>query len=404
MHDVMGANAPAMWFTFPATPNGIVGEGTGNDCYAIMEDAVRRGIKIRGVNMMTMYFGSHYMPPGSLDMAAPCISASEGLKKQLQAIYLKSAGIHLSDSSAYEMVGICPMIGRSNIDGNPEQEVFRIQDAEKVLSYAFEKGVGQLTYWALTRDRSGATFDLPNGTGMNTGDYAYAHVFDRYNGGWTPTPPPVLPPVVPPVIPPVPPSLHPPSNLRETGRTTNSISLSWNPSYTANISGYRIYRNNVIIGNILPNVSSYTDTGLLPGTSYSYAVASYDNYGGEATSNTITASTEVQAVIPPQPPTPPQGQGFSYRVIGEGSNRQTIVITNRSSSNISSGWRLHFNFNGTSPNIEWPANWALPGANSFDTTVNGALNAGGSVSIPMGAGANTRIYDLAVNGMLANRE
>ena len=328
MQDVMGADFPDIWFTFPATPNGIVGEGTGNDCYAIMEDAVKIGLRVRGVNMMTMYFGSHYIPLGTVDMAAPCISAAEGLKEQLKKIYRNSGGVNLTDQQAYQMIGVCPMIGRSNIDGNPAQEVFRPEDARTLLNYAQRVGLGQLTFWALTRDRSGATFDLPNGTGMDTGEYTYTHIMNPYNanagdgGGYVPPPPVIPPPPPPPPQPEIPNPPPPPPP-------------------------------------------------------------------------------------PPQPEIPnppPQAGGISYTVSGEGSNRLALVVRNNSGNALPNGWRLQLNYAGSAPTVEWPAGWAMGVGGGLSTTVNGTLNSGGTVTIPMGAGASTIITNVMANGVAANRQ
>jgi len=110
-------------------------------------------------------------------------------------------------------------------------------------------------------------------------------------------------------LPPQPPALGAPSNLREISMTENSIGLAWNiPVSMANVQGFRVYRNNAVVATMGTGVTSFTDTGLTPNTSYSYRVASFDNLGNEASSNTITAST-VQTVPPPVPPPGPEIPG-----------------------------------------------------------------------------------------------
>jgi hypothetical protein len=116
-----------------------------------------------------------------------------------------------------------------------------------------------------------------------------------------------------------------------------------------------------------------------------------------AAESNIINSTTSQTVSPPQ-------GGLFYRVTGEGTNRQTLTITNRSGENIATKWSLQFDFSGTAPNIEWPADWTSPSGGRINTTVNGALNNNGSVPVPMNVGLNTRISNVMVNGILAVRE
>lgn len=75
-----------------------------------------------------------------------------------------------------------------------------------------------------------------------------------------------------------------PSNLGATPNAT-SIMLNWTAS-TDNygVTGYIVKRNGVTIGT--PSTSSFTDTGLTPGTTYAYSIQAYD-----AAANTSTAVT-----------------------------------------------------------------------------------------------------------------
>ena len=74
-----------------------------------------------------------------------------------------------------------------------------------------------------------------------------------------------------------------PTGLAANGITANSIAISWNASTDlpspggTGVGGYYVYRN----GNTTPfatvtNGTSFTDTGLTPGTAYSYQVAAFD--------------------------------------------------------------------------------------------------------------------------------
>ncbi len=177
MQDRLGEDAPDVWFTFPVLPSGLVGKGTGNDAYHVLEDAVKKGVKVRGVNIMTMCFGYAIVTDPS-DMSIPVIQASESLKNQIMEIYTNN-GVTITESEAYRMVGLTPMIGVSY----QPQEIFTVLDAQKVLEYAQTKGIGMLSYWALTRDKtgSGSGADLATGSQIPQKDYEFALTWNKYN-------------------------------------------------------------------------------------------------------------------------------------------------------------------------------------------------------------------------------
>lgn len=92
-----------------------------------------------------------------------------------------------------------------------------------------------------------------------------------------------------------PPSI--PANLTATAISTSQINLSWNASTddTA-VSGYRVFRDNVFVATT--TITTYSDTGLSPSTSYSYTVSAFDvviNISG--LSNIATATTLDETII-----------------------------------------------------------------------------------------------------------
>ncbi|MHB8062632.1 MAG: discoidin domain-containing protein [Ruminiclostridium sp.] len=58
------------------------------------------------------------------------------------------------------------------------------------------------------------------------------------------------------------------------------MNLRWNKS-TENIgvTGYRVYRNGNLVGDVAATTTTYSDTGLTANTSYSYTVLAYDAAG-----------------------------------------------------------------------------------------------------------------------------
>ncbi|GAM24515.1 hypothetical protein SAMD00019534_076900 [Acytostelium subglobosum LB1] len=85
----------------------------------------------------------------------------------------------------------------------------------------------------------------------------------------------------------------PPSNLAVTGTTDSSVTLSW--SAGNGTTTYNVVRD----GSNIASVSglTYTDTGLTPGTSYTYAVVGVNSSGtaSTATPSVIATTTGVNA-------------------------------------------------------------------------------------------------------------
>ncbi|SDC69894.1 poly(3-hydroxybutyrate) depolymerase [Cupriavidus sp. YR651] len=81
----------------------------------------------------------------------------------------------------------------------------------------------------------------------------------------------------------------PPTGLAVTGTTTTSVSLSWGAVTGA--TSYNVYRNGSQVGS--STTTTYTDTGLIAGTTYSYAVTEVDpSLGESAKSTSINATTQ----------------------------------------------------------------------------------------------------------------
>lgn len=82
-----------------------------------------------------------------------------------------------------------------------------------------------------------------------------------------------------------------PGNLRSTAVSSNSLSLAWNAS-TDNVAvtSYRIYRNGTQISTTAN--TTYTDSTVAAGTTYSYTVSAYDAAGNN------TTSVALQVAIP----------------------------------------------------------------------------------------------------------
>ncbi|MFD2670873.1 carbohydrate binding domain-containing protein [Marinicrinis sediminis] len=85
-----------------------------------------------------------------------------------------------------------------------------------------------------------------------------------------------------------------PAGLQASAQSSTAIQLSWNAATdNVGVQGYKVYRGGSQIATV--SGTSYTDTGLSAGTSYSYTVKAYDAAGNEsASSSTATATTSAQ--------------------------------------------------------------------------------------------------------------
>lgn len=90
-----------------------------------------------------------------------------------------------------------------------------------------------------------------------------------------------------------------PSNLQAAAISSSQIDLTWTASTdNVGVTGYKIYRDGTQITTTTN--TSYSDTGLSPSTTYSYAVSAYDAAGNESAQSTASqAATDSGAFEPP---------------------------------------------------------------------------------------------------------
>ncbi|MEV4069112.1 glycosyl hydrolase family 18 protein [Nonomuraea fuscirosea] len=82
-----------------------------------------------------------------------------------------------------------------------------------------------------------------------------------------------------------------PGNLRSTGVTNNSVALAWNAATdNVGVTGYEVYRGGSLVTTVTG--TTYTNTGLNAGTSYTYTVRARDAAGNRSgESNSVSATT-----------------------------------------------------------------------------------------------------------------
>jgi len=124
-----------------------------------------------------------------------------------------------------------------------------------------------------------------------------ATVLSACGGGETTasTPPPPEPPVTPSPSP-VPDTQPPtaPANFRATATSAFTVSLTWQAA-TDNVGvvTYRVLRNGAQVGT--STTTSFSDSGLTPATTYTYAVAAVDAAGNVSASSAAAQATTLAA-------------------------------------------------------------------------------------------------------------
>lgn len=78
-----------------------------------------------------------------------------------------------------------------------------------------------------------------------------------------------------------------PTNLSTTAIGSSRINLNWD--LVAGAVSYKIYRGGIFIGSASANF--YNDTGLFPGTTYTYTVSAVNSFGGESFQCTPVSTT-----------------------------------------------------------------------------------------------------------------
>jgi chitinase len=116
--------------TIPVLQSGPDGNGI-----AFLRAARNSGTRIDLVNIMAMDYGG----PVS-DMGSAAISAARGTLSAARDVWA---------SFGYGQLGITPMIGQNDQAG----EIFTLDDARSLVSFADSHGVGRLAIWSVGRDQ-----------------------------------------------------------------------------------------------------------------------------------------------------------------------------------------------------------------------------------------------------------
>ncbi|HZS76792.1 MAG TPA: carbohydrate-binding protein [Ktedonobacteraceae bacterium] len=168
-------------FTLPVLPSGLTQDGLN-----LVQNAVQNGVSISVVNIMAM---DYYCC--SSDMGQNAIDAANSTYNQLQGII---------PNMSWSMIGVTPMIGVND----DTAEVFTEQDAQRLVTFAEQNHLGELSFWSEGRDNGGC----PNGSvsptcsGIQQNAFDFSSIFGQFagnggggggGGGSTPTPTPTSP-------------------------------------------------------------------------------------------------------------------------------------------------------------------------------------------------------------------
>lgn len=167
-------------YTLPTTAQGLE-----ERAMEVLDSAVRNGVELDVVNIMTMNYNDGIIYDGQggrPTMGQVAINAvlggdfRDGLFVQLKET-LAAHDIAKTDDQIWSMIGITPMIGVN--DGENGKDIFTLADAQTVLNFAKNHDIGQIGYWSIGRDRN------PNHavglsewhSGIGQSPYAFAKVF-----------------------------------------------------------------------------------------------------------------------------------------------------------------------------------------------------------------------------------
>jgi fibronectin type 3 domain-containing protein len=113
--------------------------------------------------------------------------------------------------------------------------------------------------------------------------------------------------------------------------------------------GFRIQRSTngvtfAVLINVAANVTTYTDSGLTPGTTYYYRVGSF-NFCGHSNDGTASATT-LPSSTPTPTPTPCQAPAAPTNLVATATSSSQIALSWTDNSNNEMGFRIQRSTNG----------------------------------------------------------
>jgi hypothetical protein len=154
-----------------------------------------------------------------------------------------------------------------------------------------------------------------------------------------------------------------PQNLSATAVSSSQIDLSWNASTdNVGVTGYKLYRDNVLVGTSATN--AYSDTGLAAGTLHHYEVSAFDAASNESARSAPASATTHQVIVT-------AGLIAEWR-FDDGSGEQ---ITDHSGSG------FHARLGPTSGADSNEPTWSATGVDATISHVNNYITTGSTLGI-----------------------
>ncbi len=166
----------AVWLTVPVEPTGLQ-----DDAMSVISSMLAHRVAIAGINVMTMDFSQP--PADGTSMLGLVESALDSAHAQLAKL-LPRYGVQLRAAQIWQRLGATVMIGQNNVRG----ESFTAGDAQGLVRFAAQNGLGRVSMWSLNRDsQCGSSFPetgLISNTCSGTPQSAleFASIFSRLAG------------------------------------------------------------------------------------------------------------------------------------------------------------------------------------------------------------------------------
>ncbi|MGL3807548.1 chitinase [Paeniglutamicibacter sp. R2-26] len=129
-----------VWVTLPVDTRGLTASGLGE-----VRRLLEGGVDLAGINLMTMNFGE--TREANQSMAAASEQAATSAHRQLLELY-KSLNKATGEQTMWSKIGLTPMIGQNDLSG----EIFTLEDAVSLNTFAKENGLGRISMWSANRD------------------------------------------------------------------------------------------------------------------------------------------------------------------------------------------------------------------------------------------------------------
>ena len=131
-----------LWLTVPVSTAGLTQEAVD-----LVDTTLAAGVKLSGVNVMTMNFGASRTEGQTMYEASAV--ALEAAFQQLSGSYQR-AGRPLTPAQLWSHLGATPMIGQNDLQG----EIFTLDDAARLVAFAGQRELGRLSIWSANRDNA----------------------------------------------------------------------------------------------------------------------------------------------------------------------------------------------------------------------------------------------------------